>query len=246
MSLQQSNSHKEETTPLLSSVAHSAEELKSLVSKDSKKKEKVQKDKTDMHINDLNLILENFPSSEKAPKPEEKESKLLGKRKRKTERELKILRAELKNDVMWTRDSIKVMRQSYESEFSMSEQQIYKWWWDQTRKRSTKKGGLEDDEMDEAQLLSFQDEFGGYSSRLRHQLQNKKQKQKQEEKDEGLEINLCEMLGIDVEGIALRIAMGLEEDDQDNTDIEKRPTAASLTQNDIETMSDSAPIDQNL
>ena len=63
-----------------------------------------------MHINDLNLILENFPSSEKAPKPEEKESKLLGKRKRKTERELKILRAELKNDVMWTRESIKVMR----------------------------------------------------------------------------------------------------------------------------------------
>jgi len=53
------------------------------------------------------------------------------------------------------------------------------------------------------------------------------------------------MLGIDVEGIALRIAMGLE-DDEDQPDIEKRPTAASQTQNDLETMSDSAPIDQNL
>jgi len=35
---------------------------------------------------------------------------LIGKRKRKTERELKILRTELKKNLMWTRDSIKVMR----------------------------------------------------------------------------------------------------------------------------------------
>lgn len=39
---------------------------------------------------------------------------------------------------MWTRDSIKQMRIKYESEFYMTEQQIYKWWWDQTRKRSRK------------------------------------------------------------------------------------------------------------
>lgn len=39
---------------------------------------------------------------------------------------------------MWTRDSIKQMRVKYQSEFFMSEQQIYKWWWDQTRKRSKK------------------------------------------------------------------------------------------------------------
>jgi len=39
---------------------------------------------------------------------------------------------------MWTRESIKQMRIKYESEFFMSEQQIYKWWWDQTRKRSKK------------------------------------------------------------------------------------------------------------
>jgi len=94
-----------------------------------------------MNINDLNLILKNFDSSE---------PKLLGKRKRKTERELKILRTELKKNLMWTRESIKVMREKYISDFSMSEQQIYKWWWDQTRKRSAKgnklpEHGFEDD-----------------------------------------------------------------------------------------------------
>lgn len=66
------------------------------------------------------------------------EMKVIGKRKRKTEREIKILRSELKRNVMWTRESIKVMRAKYADEFSMSEQQIYKWWWDQTRKRSKK------------------------------------------------------------------------------------------------------------
>jgi len=103
---------------------------------------------------------------------------MLGKRKRKTERELKILRNELRKNIMWTRESIKLMRKKYESDFSMSEQQIYKWWWDQTRKRSkkteTKKVGsnsepstnevaVQEDDL----LISFQDEFGGYSSRLR-------------------------------------------------------------------------------
>lgn len=60
------------------------------------------------------------------------------KRKRKTERELRILRQELRKNLMWTRESIKQMRIKYESEFFMTEQQIYKWWWDQTRKRSKK------------------------------------------------------------------------------------------------------------
>lgn len=39
---------------------------------------------------------------------------------------------------MWTRESIKIMRNKYSTDFSMSEQQIYKWWWDQTRKRTKK------------------------------------------------------------------------------------------------------------
>jgi len=81
------------------------------------------------------------------------------------------------------------MRVKYESEFFMTEQQIYKWWWDQTRKRSKKairktKGSTSygkdvDDEHhyegnssspnteDGEMIVSFQDEFGGYSSRLR-------------------------------------------------------------------------------
>lgn len=46
-----------------------------------------------------------------------------------------ILRKELTKNYMWTRESIKEMRAKYEADFSMSEQQIYKWWWDQTRKR---------------------------------------------------------------------------------------------------------------
>lgn len=60
------------------------------------------------------------------------------KRKRKTEIELRILRQELRKNVMWTRDSIKSLRKQYEDEFFMTEQQIYKWWWDQTRKRTKK------------------------------------------------------------------------------------------------------------
>jgi hypothetical protein len=47
--------------------------------------------------------------------------KVIGKRKRKTEREIKILRSELKRNVMWTRESIKIMRANYADEFSMSE-----------------------------------------------------------------------------------------------------------------------------
>ena len=35
------------------------------------------------------------------------DGRILGKRKRKTERELKILRSELRRNVMWTRESIK-------------------------------------------------------------------------------------------------------------------------------------------
>ena len=35
------------------------------------------------------------------------EGRILGKRKRKTERELRILRTELRKNVMWTRESIK-------------------------------------------------------------------------------------------------------------------------------------------
>lgn len=68
-------------------------------------------------------------------------------------------------------------------------------------------------------LVSFQDEFGGYSSRLR--LNNgKKQKLCEIESDledaqgGNMELNLCTLLNIDVEAIAYRIALGLDDDDE--------------------------------
>merc|ERR1711988_1924595 len=89
-----------------------------------------------------------------------------GKRKRKTERELYLLRSELRKNSMWTRDSIKKLRARHAKDFYMTEQQIYKWWWDQTRKRSRK--GVEcAQQQPQDTVVSFQDEFGGYSSRLR-------------------------------------------------------------------------------
>ena len=83
-----------------------------------------------------------------------------------------MLRQELKKNCLWTRDSIKKLRQQHEKDFFMSEQQIYKWWWDQTRKRNRKavKKGYESDDLqsdNDEMIVSFQDEFGGYSSRLR-------------------------------------------------------------------------------
>jgi hypothetical protein len=77
---------------------------------------------------------------------------LLGKRKRKTERELQILRNELYKNYMWTRESIKQMRSKYESDFSMSEQQIYKWWWDQTRKRAKRHAEIDSNFSDSNEL----------------------------------------------------------------------------------------------
>jgi len=130
------------------------------------------------------------------------------------------------------------MRVKYESEFFMTEQQIYKWWWDQTRKRSkkavrkqkpsAKELGFEGEhqngenssttnEEDGEMIVSFQDEFGGYCSRLR--IDGNKTKagcetvpQAEEIKDEdggaNIDINLCKLLNIDVDKIALKIALG--------------------------------------
>lgn len=44
------------------------------------------------------------------------------KRKRKTERELYLLRQELRKNCLWTRESIKKLRQHHEKDFFMSEQ----------------------------------------------------------------------------------------------------------------------------
>jgi len=124
---------------------------------------------------------------------------------------------------MWTRESIKQMRKLYEEDFSMSEQEIYKWWWDQTRKRTkkndTKKGqkyneelenGEEQTNEDDELLISFQDEFGGYSSRLRLNGSGQTVAKEQKLGEDAENVDLCALLGIDVEGIAIRLALGLD------------------------------------
>lgn len=68
--------------------------------------------------------------------------------------------------------------------------------------------------------MSFQDEFGGYSSRLRIN-----QKEKPEELD--VDLNLCQLLGIDVEGLALKLAL---EDDQ-NSDMDPTSPASEHNRN---------------
>ena len=81
-------------------------------------------------------------------------------------------------------------------------------------------------------MVSFQDEFGGYSSRLR--LNQKRQKLGESDSDDAnnnVELNLCELLGIDVEAIAIRIAMGLDEDeDEPDAKLQKRKTATSMNE----------------
>jgi len=46
-------------------------------------------------------------------------------------------------------------------------------------------------------VITFQDEFGGYSSRLRNV----------GDEEEGLENNLCQLLGIDIDKIAYEVAV---------------------------------------
>ena len=88
---------------------------------------------------DLGCDESNFEvESDGTPRLELNEVNENGKRKRKTERELYLLRSELRKNSMWTRDSIKKLRARHAKDFYMTEQQIYKWWWDQTRKRTRK------------------------------------------------------------------------------------------------------------
>jgi len=58
--------------------------------------------------------------------------------------------------------------------------------------------------------VTFQDEFGGYSSRLRHQKGNGRKKQKVSEEDE-TDLNLCKLLGINIEEIAMKVAMDVSD-----------------------------------
>jgi len=69
-------------------------------------------------------------------KSEEKRKKCgSAKRKRKTEKQLACLQSELRGgNLLWSRQKIIEISERT----GMSETQIYKWWWDQTRKRMKK------------------------------------------------------------------------------------------------------------
>ena len=68
-------------------------------------------------------------------------------------------------------------------------------------------------------IVSFQDEFGGYSSRLR--IKHGDKSGPVEGDDVNVEQNLCELLGIDVEDLALKLAQGIDPwADQDESDTE--------------------------
>lgn len=101
------------------------------------------------------------------------------KRKRKTERDLSYLRKELRKEFLWSREKILAISEK----LNLAETQVYKWWWDQTRKRqrqiqnqnraSKMKTSVHEssDEESSSAMIYFPstDEFGGYSSRLRLQ-----------------------------------------------------------------------------
>jgi len=104
---------------------------------------------------------------------------------------------ELQLNILWTRKSIKEMKIKYGSELKMSAQQIYKWWWDQTKKRSKNQGPIINQSSQDA-LLTVQDEFGGYNS---HRLVNG------ENIDEDSNVDLCKLLNIDADKLAYDLAI---------------------------------------
>jgi hypothetical protein len=101
-----------------------------------------------------------------------------GRRKRKSERDLSYLRKELKKEFLWSRE--KIIKIS--DKLNLAETQVYKWWWDQTRKRQKRhinesatamsSAAFDAEDKENAGglvLFPSTDEFGGYSSRLRLQ-----------------------------------------------------------------------------
>jgi len=99
-------------------------------------------------------------------------------RQRKNIVDLEILKAELEKDLIWDKDKIKEISRKVE----LDQAQIYKWWWDQTRKMQKrekereklvqvldmqKKEGLKENSDPQLLTLPTHDEFGGYCSRLR-------------------------------------------------------------------------------
>jgi len=124
-------------------------------------------------------------------------------RQRKNQADLEVLKAELAKEVIWDKAKIKEISQRVE----LDQAQIYKWWWDQTRKMQRRakertqvealqrKRGLENVDP---QLLTLptHDEFGGYCSRLRITAEEVQGRCEEEEEVCG---SLTELLEIDVD-----------------------------------------------
>jgi len=158
------------------------------------------------YTSSLCLVIENaehgilkpipqFPIHPKEEEPQKKKS--LGKRKRKTEQELAVLRSEFKKDHLWDKEKVAEIA----VKCGLDEAQVYKWWWDQTRKRA--KLAVEEGSdlaSSPSQLLPFIDEFGGYSSRIRtvnplYERPTSAESAAAEEDD----FSLSRLLGIDIE-----------------------------------------------
>ena len=56
-------------------------------------------------------------------------------------------------------------------------------------------------------LVCFQDEFGGYSSRLRIQKNGQPSEEAIDECENNVDLNLCKLLGIDVDKLAYNLAI---------------------------------------
>ena len=56
-----------------------------------------------------------------------------------------MLRQELKDNPRWTKESIKQFRATHEKDLFITEEQIYKWMWDQTKRREKEKDEVCDD-----------------------------------------------------------------------------------------------------
>lgn len=92
-------------------------------------------------------------------------------------------------------------------------------------------------------IVSFQDEFGGYCSRLRIDSTKKRatcdkdidrqDAQMQDEDGPNIDINLCKLLNIDVDKIALRIAMGedpwADDDEYEEPEVIVPPQARTVS-----------------
>ena len=82
-------------------------------------------------LEDSEVELSEFSEDESQKKGRGNSSLLGTKRKRKTERDLNFLKKELKKEFLWSREKIIAISEK----LNLAETQVYKWWWDQTRKR---------------------------------------------------------------------------------------------------------------